>query len=107
MAEKWKISEGWRRLSLVLGFIGLSLWAIGFAYITITDWDALFGEPPSLTSNTHYQNRILQAEWKRDQRDTQIFAGIFLIITGIVSFGLPWAGVRVVAWTVDGFKKRE
>ena len=76
MAEK--VSEGVRRLSLVLGLLGLIPWGVVLSFF-------LFGpgnkEMPGM--------------------------GIYAFLFGPMAFLIPWGVVRVIAWIVAGFMKAQ
>ncbi len=72
MAEK--VSEGVRRLSLVLGIVGLIPWGYMVAMAVIFE------------------------------RWTPLDVQRNIILCGPVAFLIPWGIVRVIAWVVAGFR---
>ena len=117
--EKWKIREGWRRLSLVLGIIGLSIWATGsslylyshrseLVLVELNGVDFSKDLEEIRKEKVDLYKMALQNEQAEKQneatRQKQKTVAVTIILTGILSFGLPFGCVRGAAWTVDGFR---
>ena len=141
MVEVRGTNEGVRRLGLVLGLLGLAIWAGASGLYAYSAWYYLapfsgeleeakrdlvayqeaepLGEEEGQEKvdgvglsksdslwleGVDIEGRIERAEQHNEQRRT-----FYLLVSlgAIASFTLPWGTVRVIAWIIEGFRRKE